>query len=68
MTLSMPGKALSLPVELCRLLFKAEEAHSNHKADDAISQQAQYIGQHLRKIFAQNHNAVQALHCPRGKA
>jgi ABC-2 type transport system ATP-binding protein len=31
-------------LKLCCLLFKTEEAHSDHKADDAIRQQAQYIG------------------------
>ena len=31
-------------LKLCRLLFKTEEAHRDHKADDAIRQQAQYIG------------------------
>ena len=31
-------------LKLCCLLFKTEEAHSDHKANDAIRQQAQYIG------------------------
>src|SRR5579875_163083 len=57
----------TLPHNGC-LLLEAEEPQGNHETDQAIGQQAQDIREDIHKAFAENHRAVQALHCPGGDA